>query len=210
MAPVLDATLGGEFSNSYVDQADAEAIASNIVGGDVWITLTDDEKVFSLIQATFWLETLDYQGTRCSGTQRLKWPRQNATCDGVVADCSYVPYKLKEAEVMLAIKYTESPSSFPGAGGGSNAPSGTFTKRQKLGELEIEYAQFNNSVGSSCDDCDNPPILNAFSWLEAVLGCWLYLIDSDSGRVLTRECSHQINLTPRTPVRYSYMDQPPF
>jgi len=210
MAPVLDATLGGPTSNSYIDLADAEILAANIVGGEAWIALPQEEKDFSLIQATFWLETLDYQGQRCANDQRLKWPRQNATCDGVVADCTYIPYKILEAEVMLAIKYTESPSSFPGAGGGSNAPSGTYVKRQRLDALEIEYAQFNSNVGSSCDDCDAPPIINAFRWLEAVLGCWLFLIDSDSGRVLTRECTVQPSLSPRTPVRSSYMPKPPY
>ena len=115
----LDATLGGEFSNSYVDMANAVGIASRIPGGDEWGAADEDVRVMSLIQATRWLETLDYVGNRCAATQRLKWPRQGAECDGVPATCDAIPYKLQECEVMLAIKYVEDPSSFPGAGGGN-------------------------------------------------------------------------------------------
>lgn len=208
---VVNAEIGGEASNSYLDLADAEAIAAMIPGGDAWIAATEDAKNMSLVEATRWLETLDYVGQRCTATQRLKWPRQGAECDGVPATCDAIPYKIKEAEVMLAIKQVADPSSFPGAGGGNTAPSGTFTKRQKLGDLEIEYAQFNNNVGSSCDDCDNPPILQSFPWLEAVLGCWMFNISSGAGYVLTRECSkNTLNLTPRTPVRHNIMDAPPY
>ena len=105
------------------------------------------------------------------------------------ATCDAVPYKVREAEVMLAIKYVEDPSGFPGAGGSSGAPGGTFTKRQKLGDLEIEYAQYNNNYGSSCDDCDQAPILKSFPWIEAVLGCWMYNLSSGAGFVMTRQCS---------------------
>lgn len=207
----LDATLGGEFSNSYVDMANAVGIASRIPGGDEWGAADEDARVMSLIQATRWLETLDYVGNRCAATQRLKWPRQGAECDGVPATCDAIPYKLQECQVMLAIKYVEDPSSFPGAGGGNSAPSGTYVKKQQLGDLSIEYAQFNNNVGSSCDDCDQPPILKSFAWVEAVLGCWMFNISSGAGYVLTRECNkNTVNLTPRTPVRSNLMDSPPY
>ena len=211
MTVVIDATVGGETSNSYLDLANAEAIAAMIPGGDAWVAATEEEKNMSLVEATRWLETLDYVGRRCTSVQRLKWPRQDAECDGVPASCTDIPYKIREAEVLLAIKYVASPSSFPGAGGGSNAPSGTFTKRQKLGDLEIEYAQFNSNVGSSCDDCDQSPILQSFPWLEAVLGCWIFNISSGAGYVMTRQCNENtVSLTPRTPVRFNLMDTPPY
>ena len=50
--------------------------------------------------------------------------------------------EIKQAEVFLAIKYTEDPDSFPGAGGGNTAPAGTFVSKQKIGNLEVEYSQF--------------------------------------------------------------------
>jgi len=181
MAVTLDATLGGSASNSYIDLAVADGLAANLPGGADWVANTSDEdRSLALITATMWLETLNYKGDRCSPStddpslpQRLKWPRSGITCDGVVATCSFIPDQIKVAEVLLAIQYTSSPSSFPGAGADS-APAGTYVKRQKLDVLEIEYAQFTgNSVSGSCDDCDDPAIIQSFGWLADLLGCWV-------------------------------------
>lgn len=186
---MIDATLAGPSSNSYVDLAEAEGIAVTIPGGAEWIAnTTQEEREFSLINATRWLETLDYIGVRCTSTQRLKWPRQGdkAVCDGVQATCSMIPYPVREAEVVLAIKYVDSPSSFPGSGGGSTAPNGTFVSKQKLGELEINYAQLRGDVSTSCDDCDSPTLIQSFNWLDDLLGCWVYIIPSGAGRIIGR------------------------
>ena len=209
MAPSLDCELGGVTANSYVCTDVAEAIANNLIGGDEWIALTTDEKELSLIQATMWLETLDYFGQRCAADQRLKWPRANATCDGVTATCTAIPYKVQEAEVLLAMQLAKNPEAILGENSG-NAPSGTFVKRQKLGDLEIEYAQFNASIGNDCDDCDQSPILQEYPWLEAVLGCWVYVVSSSSGRVLTRQCCEQVSLSPSGVVTRNYMSPPPY
>ena len=83
MAVTLDATLGGATSNSYVDMTAALAIAENIPGGGDWAALDEEVRNLSLIVATRWLETLSYAGDRCQSTQRLKWPRSGASCDGV-------------------------------------------------------------------------------------------------------------------------------
>ena len=66
----LDATLAGATSNSYVTMAEAVAIAELLPGGSDWSLSTEDERIMSLIQATRWLETLDYRGDRCDGDQR--------------------------------------------------------------------------------------------------------------------------------------------
>ena len=81
MAITLDATLGGNQSNNYVTLANAEGIADTMPGGDTWIALTEDEKNMSLIQATRWLETLDYRGDRCKAANASNGPalERNAT-----------------------------------------------------------------------------------------------------------------------------------
>ena len=173
MAVTLDATLSGATSNSYVDLAGAEAIANNMPGGPTWVAKTADEKNLSLIEATRWLETLTYSGTRCKDTQRLKWPRKDAKCDGVTSDCAGIPVAIKEAEVALAIKYVDSPSQFPGSGSGGGAAQGTYVKRQKLGSLEVEYDQYAGTTVTSCDNCNDPKIITAFLWLKDLLGCWI-------------------------------------
>ena len=65
MAPTLNCTLGDPAANSYVCLDEAEQIAANIIGGDDWVALTDDEKIYSLIAATAMLETLQYAGQVC-------------------------------------------------------------------------------------------------------------------------------------------------
>ena len=173
----LDATLAGATSNSYVDLAEADAIAANLPFAAEWAALTDEEKTNGLVVATRWLETLNYTGERCTSTQRLKWPRDGAECDGQVSDCSSIPYAIKEAEVILAWQYVLEPKSFPGfngSGSGDGAPAGTYIKRQKIDVLEIEYDQFNsNQYNDDCSDCTLPAILQEFPWLADLLGCWL-------------------------------------
>ena len=180
----LDSTLSGSSSNSYITLENAEGIAANLPGGDDWVALTEDEKNMSLIQATRWLETLDYKGERCKASQRLKWPRKDAECDGVTSDCAGIPYPIQEAEVALALKYTTSSESFPGAGGGSSSPTGTYVKRQKIDVLEIEYDEFSNPESSSCDSCGDPAIIQAFGWLRDLLGCWVTGIASGDNKMI--------------------------
>ena len=183
----LDATLAGATSNSYVDLAEADAIAANLPFAAEWAALTDEEKTDGLIVATRWLETLNYVGERCTSTQRLKWPRKDAECDGQVSNCSSIPYAIKEAEVILAWQYIQEPKSFPGFGGsaGDSAPTGTYIKRQKIDVLEIEYDQFNsNQYNDDCNDCTLPAILQEFPWLADLLGCWLGTNSSSGNRLI--------------------------
>ena len=184
MTVTLDATLSGSTSNSYLTLVTAEQIAANMPGGPDWIAATADEKNLSLIQATRWLETLNYKGDRCTASQRLKWPRKDATCDGMTSDCTSIPYRVQESEVALAIQYQKSPSKFPGGGSGSSAPTGTYVKRQKLDVLEIEYDEFSNAESSSCDTCGDPAIIQAFPWLVDLLGCWAAGISTGSNQMI--------------------------
>ena len=58
MAPVLNATLAGPESNSYVTLADADTIAGNMSFYAEWAAATDDDKTIALIVSTNWMETL--------------------------------------------------------------------------------------------------------------------------------------------------------
>lgn len=173
MTVTLVATLGGPDSNSYVTMTEALSISSNVPGGGDWAVLDEEVRNLSLIQATRWLETLTYAGNRCSATQRLKWPRSGATCDGLTSSCDAIPWRIQEAQVVLAIAYTKNPDQFPGSGSGGGASAGTFTKRQKIGSLEVEYEQYSGTTVTTCDNCNDPAIISAFPWLKDLLGCWL-------------------------------------
>ena len=174
MTVTLDATLSGATSNSYLTMVTAMQIAENVPGGGDWAAKDEEARNLSLIQATRWLETIDYDGTRCKSSQRLKWPREGATCDGVTSDCSGIPYQIQEAEVMLAIQYDKDPTSFPGMGGGSSSQSGTYVSMQKLGDLEQQFSAFpSGNTGSDCTDCNDPIIITKFPWLASLLRCWM-------------------------------------
>jgi hypothetical protein len=112
----LDATLAGATSNSYVTRARADEIAPTIPGtaSQAWQAASDDDKDLSLIQATTWLETLDYKGVRCTTTQALKWPRSGADCDGLISTCTAIPFKIEYAEVVLAMRLLANPGAIIG------------------------------------------------------------------------------------------------
>ena len=185
MAPVLNATLAGPESNSYVTLADADTIAGNMSFYADWAAATDEDKTIALIVSTNWMETLDYIGDRCDPIQSLKWPRQNASCDGVLAACTAIPFKIRQTEVMLAMTYISNPNSFPNiGGGGSVAPTGTYVKRQKLDVLEIEYDEFSNPESSSCDSCGDPLIIQSFSWIRDLLSCWVTGIATGDNKMI--------------------------
>ena len=140
-----------------------------------------------MIVATRWLETLTYGGARCKGNRSvLKWPRPDqelaaTECRRIAAG---IPYRIKEAEVSLAIKYTTDHWLFPGSGSGGGASAGTYVKRQKLGSLEVEYDQYSGTSVTSCDNCNDPAIITAFPWLRDVLGCWIAGLSGGVGLML--------------------------
>ena len=178
---VLDATLSGAASNSYCDLLFANEFAANQSWGTKWDALTDDEKIISLITATSWMEMLKYAGNRCDLTQRLSWPRANASCDGVQASCQEVPYSIRRTEVELAYQAYLNPDAIIG---GNGAAAGTFVKRQKLGSLEVEFEQYSGTELSSCDNCNDPVVITKFPWLRSAIGCWLTGLNAGVGLML--------------------------
>ena len=179
---ILDATLSGSTSNSFVDLAFADTYAANQSWGDKWAVLTDDQKIIALITSTQWMETLKYAGNRCDVSQRLAWPRANASCDGVLATCSAIPYSIQRTEVELAYQAHLNPDAVIGGGGG--AAAGTYVKRQKLGSLEVEYDQFEGTSLTSCDNCNDPIVLTKFPWIKGYISCWLTGISGGVGLML--------------------------
>ena len=183
----FDATLGGSTATSYVSIAEADALLTNTRYNTTWQSNTEAQKSEYLVSATFWLDTLDYVGTRCSPStdnpalpQALKWPRSGATCDGVEATCAFIPNEIKQTTAVLAANLSANPEAITGpiGGGGGGAPAGTFVKRQKLDVLEIEYDQFSNPESSTCDTCGDPALIQAYPWIKDLLKCWVKGIGS--------------------------------
>ena len=136
-------------------------------------------------------QLLNYPGTTSKQAQRLAWPRYGVTCDGEEADCSYIPETIKITQVMIAYNFLKDPSDVPGAPDlGTEAPTGTYVSKQKLGDLEIQFNQFNNNAyNDECNTCDDPYLIQTYSWLRDLLGCWLERQTSGRGRIIGRQRS---------------------
>ena len=190
----FDATLGGSAATSYITVDEADALLTNTQFIGQWQGNTEAEKSQHLVAATFWLDQLDYAGTRCNPStdnaalpQALAWPRSGATCDGVDATCAFIPKGIKNATALLAVQLSANPEAITGPiGGGGSTAAGTYVKRNKLGDLEQEFAEYSsNDSSGGCVTCDTPKVIEVFPWLKGILGCWA-VIASGGGRVILR------------------------
>jgi hypothetical protein len=189
MAIVFDATIGGEFANSYATEEFSDAYASNQSWQAAWFAKTPEERQVSLISSTKWLETVSYSGTRCTAVQALAWPRSGATCDGVSSSCDIIPLRIRQAEVELAYQLINNPDAITGQpGGGGGAAAGTFVSMQKLGDLEQQFSAYpsGDQGGNDCADCSTPAVVAAFPWLRDLLSCYADISTGSGSKVLLR------------------------
>lgn len=119
-------------ANSYVSEATLTTYAT-----DRGVTLTTGTAVL-LILAMDYVESLDFIGYQYTEDQALSWPRTDAKKDDIYwYDSNEIPQKLKDGlcEVALAIDAGNSPA----------ANLERATKREKVGDLEVEYSDGSNS-----------------------------------------------------------------
>ena len=119
-------------ANSYVSEADLTTYAT-----DRGVTLSTSTAVL-LILAMDYVESLDFIGYQYTEDQALSWPRTEAKKDGIYwYDSNEIPQKLIDGlcEVALAIDAGNSPAD--------NLERAT--KREKVGDLEVEYMDSANS-----------------------------------------------------------------
>ena len=191
------ANVGYTTSNSYVTGVEADSYAAFQAWESTWTGKTESERTIALINATKWLNTIDYAGTRCSPSandsklpQALAWPRSDASCDGVAATCTIIPNAIKEAQILIAYNLVVNPELITGTpGGGGGAAAGTYIKRNKLGDLEQEFAEYTSSEstsGNECSTCDTPAIISALPWLRGLLSCWADISAPGTSKVILR------------------------
>ena len=73
---VIDATIGGVSTNSYLSLADFELLIHQRPFHSAWDKINDDDvKKAALIWGTTILSNLQYKGAPTSSTQKLPWPR---------------------------------------------------------------------------------------------------------------------------------------
>ena len=189
----IEATLGSSTANSFVDVATADAYAANVWWSATWLALTTADKEVALIGATGGLETIKWKGTRCSPStddpnkpQALSWPRSDASCDGVPAICSLIPQSIITATCELAYQLAVNPGALQ-PGPPTSGASGTFVSKEKLGDLEVNYAAYpSGATTESCTSCSDPKVISLFPWLRGLLGCWTDAGSGGDSRVILR------------------------
>ncbi len=186
----LDATLGGSAANSYATAAQADAYAADQWYGATWLALDAAAKDQALIAATNGLETVPWNGTRCSPStddaethQSLAWPRSGVTCDGVAAACTAIPKGVLQALYLLAYQLSQDTDALQPVAPSAAGPN-TYVSSQKLGDLEISFDAYPNS-SDDCKSCGDPTVIKAYPWLKDMLKCWSSL-SSGSGRISLR------------------------
>ena len=153
MAVIIDATLGGTNSNSYVTLIEANGYFEARLHTEYWDSADDDTKNRSLVMATRRIEQESFYGDRATSTQRLKFPRINlGYLDGILLD-NIIPEMLKEAQYELAIHLLSTDMSQPSVDTGAIAEA-------KVGSVSVKYAvDKNDNVSTSYDEL--PPFVSS-------------------------------------------------
>lgn len=175
MTVILDATLGGLDSNSYQTVADVDAYYMNSLNVLKWNALDSDTKAAALIYATTWMETITYGGNKCTEEQNLKWPRTGYMGRCGTATCDAIPDEILTGHAELALAVGINPDLLTGAPGTS--PQRTYTQREKLDVLEIEYATLSDASQSLL--VRTPLLFRQVPWLEPLVKCWMVNDGSD-------------------------------
>ena len=121
-------------ANSYVSTADFTTYAT--ARG---ITLTSGAETL-LIQAMDYIESLSYIGTKYTAAQGLQWPRSNVYIDGYLFDYDDIPQELINAQMQVAMAID--------VGDGPLVTIDRATKRERVGEVEVEYTDGASSVAT--------------------------------------------------------------
>lgn len=123
---VVETGTGSATANSYVSESDLATYAT-----DRGVTLTGTLSIL-IIQAMDYLESKNFIGTKSTLEQSLQWPRTGVEIDNYYIVSNSIPVLLKEAEMELCIALD----------GGVNplANQDRKTLKEKVGELEVEYA----------------------------------------------------------------------
>lgn len=110
---VLDATVGGASSNSYVTLQAADAYFLGRLSTDEWDDADEDGRSAALIMATSWLDTERYVGSIVSILQKLVWPRFGAfSRNGNYLIYTAIPQMVMDATCELALAILNDPSIF--------------------------------------------------------------------------------------------------
>lgn len=144
MALVIETGAGVTGANAYCAVADVDTYSTSRNQNTAWTALSTAAKEAAIVEATLYLETkFRYAGTKNSYGQGLSWPRLSAYDSSAALDIPSltVPPAIKIACMDLALK------SGLGTVILDDSARGGMTKMEKVGPLEVQYAD-NAPVGT--------------------------------------------------------------
>jgi hypothetical protein len=121
-------------ANSYVSEAELTAFAS---ARNVTLSGNYTEEQL-LILSMDYIDSLKYKGAKRLYTQGLQWPRVDVWIDGYYNDIDNIPTELKNGLMQVAVSID--------AGNSPQQLAPRKTIKEKVGELEVEYAAGSSSV----------------------------------------------------------------
>lgn len=122
-------------ADSYVSVADYEAWAD--ARG---IEYDDTQLESQILRAMDYIETLRFIGQKSTKAQPLQFPRVGVVVDGYELDYNEIPAQLKKAVFESVKAESEGVSQL--------ANIERRTMREKVGEIEVQYAENSNSTTS--------------------------------------------------------------
>lgn len=105
--PIVDSTVGGVASNSYVSLLEADTYFSDMYNKPLWAPLTEGVKSQLVVSATASLDAyIQWNGSRTTLDQALDWPRTGAyDRDNVMYPIDEIPHLIKVATFELAYHF---------------------------------------------------------------------------------------------------------
>jgi hypothetical protein len=172
--------------SSWLDVVDASTYFANSFNAAAWAAIPTPDQTIALAEATKWLETICWKGEKCDPNQAMAWPRKiDATACCASAVCTTLPPAIVQAVAELALALHQNKTAIIGSGGSSGAAQ--LVKRQKLGDLEVEYqAPTAETVTASRFGPSAPLVLQRFPWLGDLLGHCYMEGSYGSSRILAR------------------------
>jgi hypothetical protein len=99
-----------------------------------------------------------------------------ALCWDETTDCCGNDFTLAYTRAVseLALALSTNPTALIGTSAASSAATGAV-KRQKLGDLEVEYFPVGSGSSASAapGTTKGPLVLRTFPWLRDIVGCWI-------------------------------------
>jgi hypothetical protein len=144
--PILDITVGGASTNSYVTVAEADTYFDARLNTEAWTT-TADNRTRALLMAAQRLDRENWLGNRVTSTQRLAWPRMYVEkVDGIgvgygwgygggygwpfgdVYSSTEIPQRIKDAQCEIALAFLDGFDESGGDAMGSFTADGVSVK----------------------------------------------------------------------------------